>query len=75
MNTPGATDGVIRQWINGLPVLNVTGQRFHINNINGQNYISLFRIDGTLGGGTSTNLSDPAGQSRYFNRIAIYYKE
>ena len=30
---------------------------------------------GTLGGGVSSNFSASGGQSRYFNRIAIYYKE
>lgn len=73
LNSPNKADGEYRAWINGQLVHSVSN--FLYRNGSNQWYFDGILFDGTRGGGASSVLTPPEGQSRRYSRMAFYASE
>jgi len=70
MNTPGASNGIYRAWINGAAAVNNTSMKFYTDAT--QATIEGIKFDGTRGGGASDTPTPAGGQVRRYGKLAWY---
>ena len=69
--TTNTTDGELRVWLNGTLVWTRTDLNY--GGANAAPTLTTFRIDGTRGGGASSVLTPPEGQTRRFAYLSAHY--
>lgn len=71
MNTGSNSNGTWRMWLNGVMCVNFTNIKY--TNSGDSSYFYPWRVDGTRGGGASTVLTPPGGQTREWARLSVYH--
>jgi hypothetical protein len=71
MNTPSATDGIFRFWIDGELMFEKTSDVNYSGTFATPRFARM-RLDSTRGGGNSTDPVPTGGMSRSFSRMTLY---
>ena len=70
LNTPNTANGVLRVWVDGTQVINVTDWIANEGAV--QTVVDYFRYDTTAGGGVSGIAAPAEGNRRQIDRISLY---